>query len=60
LWAIVGPDGRPRSLQVARSLGMGLDEKAVEAVRNWRFEPGKKGGVPVPVLINVEVDFHLY
>jgi TonB family protein len=39
---------------------MGLDEKALEAIRQWRFEPGRKGGVPVVVLINVEVNFRLY
>ncbi len=59
LLAIIGPDGRPRNLQVARSLGMGLDEKAIEAVRNWRFEPGRKDGHPVAVQIAVEVDFHI-
>ena len=60
LWAIITPDGHPINIRVARSVGMGLDEKAVETVRHWRFEPGKKDGVPVPVVINVEVDFHLY
>src|SRR5436190_8685074 len=53
LWAIIGPDGRPRQLKVDRSLGMGLDEKAIEAVRNWRFEPATKDGHAVPVMINV-------
>ena len=60
LWAIIGPDGRPKSLQIAHSLGMGLDEKALEAVRNWRFEPATKDGIAVPVIVNVQVDFHLY
>jgi TonB family protein len=60
LWLIVGPDGRPRNLQVARSLGMGLDQKAVEAVRSWKFEPAMKDGRPVSVQINVEVNFRLY
>ena len=45
---------------MARALGMGLDEKAIEAVRNWKFEPAKKDGKPVAVQINVEVNFHLY
>ena len=36
------------------------DEKAIEAVQKWRFEPGKKDGVPVATLVNVEVQFHLY
>jgi TonB family protein len=60
LWAIIGSDGRPRELRVQRSLGMGLDEKAIEAVRRWRFEPAMKDGQPVAVHINIEVDFHLY
>ena len=60
LWLIVGPDGRPRELKIARSLGMGLDEKALEAVKNWKFEPAMKDGQPVAVQINVEVNFRLY
>ncbi|HEY6352607.1 MAG TPA: energy transducer TonB [Candidatus Angelobacter sp.] len=60
LWAIIGPDGRPRDLRVHRSLGMGLDEKAMEAVRTWRFRPATKDGNPVAVQIEVEVNFHLY
>jgi protein TonB len=60
LWLIVGPDGRPRDLKVARTLGMGLDQKAIEAVRKWRFEPAKMNGQPVAVQINVEVNFRLY
>jgi len=57
---IVDADGRPRDLQVAQSLGMGLDEKAIEAVRTWKFDPAKKDGHPVPVRISVEVAFRLY
>lgn len=60
LWLIVGPDGRPRDVKVARSLGMGLDQKAIEAVKNWKFEPAQKDGKPVAVQINVEVNFRLY
>ncbi len=60
LWAVIGTDGRPKELQVARSLGMGLDEKAIEAVRKWRFTPALKDGHPVPVLISIEVNFRLY
>jgi periplasmic protein TonB len=60
LWMVVGPDGRPRDIRVARSAGMGLDEKALEAVRTWRFEPGRKDGQPVAVQVNVEVSFRLY
>ena len=57
---IVGADGRPSNIRVASSLGMGLDEKAIEAVKTWRFEPAMKDGHPVAVQIAVEVDFHLY
>src|SRR5580704_6816428 len=60
LWLIVGPDGRPRDIRVARTLGLGLDEKAIEAVKNWKFEPAMKDGKPVAVEISVQVDFHLY
>jgi TonB family protein len=60
LLATIGVDGRPRNLIVERSLGMGLDEKALEAVRTWRFEPAKKDGHPVAVKMNIIVNFHLY
>ena len=60
LWLIVDQYGRPQNLKVARSLGMGLDQKAIEAVRQWKFEPAMKDGHPVAVQINVEVNFRLY
>jgi len=60
LWVVVGPDGRPRDVRVSRSLGLGLDEKAMDAVRSWKFEPARKDGQPVAVQINVEVNFRLY
>jgi TonB family protein len=60
LGMIIGIDGRPTNIRVLNSLGMGLDEKAIEAVRTWRFEPAMKDGHPVRYEIAVEVDFHLY
>jgi periplasmic protein TonB len=60
LWLIVDQSGKPRDIKVSRSLGMGLDQKAVEAVRGWKFEPAMKDGKPVAVQINVEVNFRLY
>jgi len=60
LYLIVGPDGRTRDIRIARSLGLGLDEKAIEAVKQWKFEPAMKDGKPVSVAINVEVSFRLY
>ena len=60
LWLVVDAAGRPQQIRVQRPLGMGLDEKAIEAVKQWKFEPAKKDGQPVPVMINVEVNFRLY
>jgi periplasmic protein TonB len=60
LWVVIGPDGHAHEIRIARPLGMGLDEKAVEAVRTWRFEPARMGGQAVAVAMNVEVSFRLY
>jgi len=60
LMIVVSTDGKPTNIRVVNSLGMGLDEKAIETVRTWRFEPGQKDGHPVNVEMAVEVDFHLY
>ena len=60
LEAVIGADGHPRSLRVVRSLGMGLDQKALDAVHNWRFSPALKDGRPVNVLVDIEVAFRLY
>lgn len=57
---VVGSDGKPHSVHIAHSLGMGLDEKAIEAVQQWRFEPALKDGRPVPVAVNIEVNFRLF
>ncbi len=58
---IVDAQGNPQNVHVLRTLGMGLDEKAMEAVRKYKFKPALKDGrTPVPVTIVVEVDFHLY
>ena len=60
LMIVVSADGKPTNIRVVNSLGMGLDEKAIETVKTWRFEPGQKDGHPVNVEIAVEVDFRLY
>ncbi|MGB8114039.1 MAG: energy transducer TonB [Candidatus Sulfotelmatobacter sp.] len=57
---VVDTNGRPINIRVVTSLGMGLDEKAIEAIGTWRFEPGQKDGHAVAVEIAVEVNFHLY
>ncbi len=57
---IVGTDGKPYDISEVRTVGMGLDEKAIEAVRRWVFEPARRAGKPVAVQIDVEVSFRLY
>ncbi|HSM88139.1 MAG TPA: energy transducer TonB [Candidatus Limnocylindrales bacterium] len=57
---IVGADGRVHNPRLVRSLGMGLDEKAIEGVKVWKFEPARKDGRPVAVEMQVEVSFNLY
>ncbi len=56
---IVNADGEPEDAYVLRSLGLGLDQEAVAAVRNWRFAPGMKDGKMVAVVTDVDVPFHL-
>ena len=56
---VVDPSGRAINLQVVRSLGLGLDEKAIEAVKQWKFQPGYKDGKPVSVSAQIEVNFRL-
>jgi TonB family protein len=56
---VVGADGLAHDIKVMKRVGDGLDEKAVEAVRKWRFVPGQKEGVPVAVRAQVEVNFKL-
>jgi periplasmic protein TonB len=60
LWLVVMPDGRAHDIRVVRTVGLGLEEKAIEAVRAWRFDPARKDGQPVAVQISVEVSFRLY
>src|ERR1700745_1073749 len=60
LGLVVVPDGRRRAIHVLGSLGLGLEEKAMEAVKNWCFDPAVKDGKAVAVQISVEVDFRLY
>ncbi|MBV9938804.1 MAG: TonB family protein [Acidobacteriaceae bacterium] len=56
---VVDANGNPRDIHVVRQLGLGLDEKAIEAVMRWRFRPGMKGGHPVATQAQVEVNFRL-
>ena len=58
LW--VDDKGNPTHVRVLRGVGMGLDEKAVEAVKQYRFKPAMEGGKPVTVEMNVEVGFQIF
>lgn len=58
LW--VDTSGNPSHVRVIRGVGMGLDEKAVEAVRQYKFKPAMEGGKPVLVELNVEVNFQIF
>lgn len=57
---IVDAKGLPQDIKVIQPLGMGLDEKAVAAIRQYRFKPATLKGRPVPVRIDMSVDFHIY
>jgi len=59
LSVVVGTDGLAHSINVVKALGSGLDEKAVEAVQKWRFDPGRKDGEAVNVRAQIEVNFRL-
>jgi len=59
LYIEVDPSGRAVNPRVLRSLGLGLDEKAMEAVKQWKFKPGYRDGKPVTVAAQIEVNFRL-
>ena len=55
---VVSSKGEPKDVHVVRSLGKGVDESAVEAVQQWKFDPARKGSQPVAVRVTVEIRFH--
>ena len=57
--AEIGTDGLAYNIKAVRGLGLGLDEKAIEAISQWKFKPGSKNGQPVPVMATIEVNFRL-
>ena len=56
---LVDEDGLPRLVGLMAGAGMGLDEKALEAVRKYKFKPATLEGIPVPFLMSIEVNFRL-
>ena len=59
LYVQVDPSGKAVNMRVLHSLGLGLDEKAMEAVKKWKFKPGVKDGKAVTVEAQIEVNFRL-
>jgi outer membrane biosynthesis protein TonB len=57
---VIGADGKPGEIAVARPIGFGLDESAADSIRKASFEPAIKDGKPVPVLLDLIVEFHIY
>jgi TonB family protein len=57
---VIGADGKPGEIAVGRPIGFGLDENAVDAIRKAKFEPAMKDGKPVPVLLDLVVQFRIY
>ncbi len=56
---VIDPDGTPRDMRVTKSLGLGLDEKALEAISRWQFKPGTFASLPIPVYVSFAIDFRL-
>ena len=56
---VVRSDGSVGNIKVRRSLGGGLDQRAIDAVRQWRFNPARRHGTPVDVAVEVAVEFKL-
>jgi periplasmic protein TonB len=59
LEVIIDARGFARDIRVVRPLGLGLDQKAIDAVQKWKFKPGMKDGKPVNVAAQIEVNFRL-
>lgn len=57
--AVVKTDGSFDDIEVVIGIGHGLDEKAIEAIKEWRAEPARKNGAPVDALVSIEVNFRL-
>jgi TonB family protein len=59
VYADIGPDGFAERMRIANPIGMGLDVQALEALRQWLFTPGTRGGRPAAVAATLEVNFRL-
>jgi hypothetical protein len=57
---VIGADGKPGEIAVGRPIGFGLDENAVDSIRRAKFQPATKDGKPVPVMLDLVVQFRIY
>jgi hypothetical protein len=57
---VLGADGKPQQIAIGRPIGFGLDENAVKAIHDAKFQPAIKGGQPVSVLLDLTVQFRIY
>ena len=57
---VIGADGKPGEIAVGRPIGFGLDENAVDSIRKAKFQPAVKDGKPVPVMLDLVVQFRIY
>ena len=60
LSGIIAVDGRVHDIHIMRPLGAGLDERAIDAVRTWKFKPATMDGQPVPIEMSFEIAFNLF
>jgi protein TonB len=59
LEVVVRSDGTVGTVRILQGLGSGLDQRATDAIRQWRFSPARRYGTPVDVLVEVAVEFRL-
>ncbi len=61
LQVLVGADGRAAQIRIVQGIGLGLDERAAQAIRGWKFVPAQDAGRrPVPAWVTVEAIFRLF
>ena len=60
MWTVVDREGNVTETTIVKPLGLGLDAKALETIRTWKFQPAMRNGTPVPVRVMIEVSFRLF
>jgi len=60
VWAVVDREGNVADTTIVKPLGLGLDARALESIRTWKFRPAARDGTPIPVRVMIEVSFRLH